>query len=146
MESSSGAGPADLKYSAEGLWVRIRDGLAIVGLTDRAQAQLGCAVDIELPRPGAHVGRSEHLGTVEASKVAFDLVSPLSGQVLAVNQRLAESPELINSSPFSDAWLVKITLDDPGELDSLLSAQQYAKSSGVPSLRRRFEAPPDRGY
>ncbi len=146
MESSRGCAPVEMKYSAEGLWAQIRRDLATVGLTDRALAELGPVVDIKLLQPGSRVRQSDHLGSLEASKVAFDLISPLSGQVLEVNQRLIERPELVNSSSWSDGWLVKIRLEAPEELDGLLSAQHYAALPDAPSLRRRFQAPPDRGY
>lgn len=145
MASSRGSERANLRYSAEGLWTEVHDDLAIVGLTDCTQAALGPVVDIKLLHPGAQVSRSELLGTVEASKVAFDLFSPLSGEVVEVNQRLTAEPELVNRRPCSEGWLVKIRLQDTRELDGLLSAQQY-EGTAAPSLRRRFQAPHDRGY
>lgn len=146
MTSSTEAAPPNLKYSPEDLWVRMENDLALVGLTDYAQAHLGQVIDVNLLEPGAYVGKSERFGVLEARKVAFDLLSPLSGEVVEVNHRLIEDPELVNRSPYPQGWLVTIKLRDTTELDDLLSAEEYEEKLHAPSLRSRFQAPPDRGY
>ena len=117
--------PEDLKYSEEHEWVRVKDSVATIGITDYAQGELGDLVFIELPSLGDEAEQSESLGTIEAVKAVSDLFSPVSGKVLEVNENLADDPETVNRDPYGDGWIVKIELSDPSELDDLLDATAY---------------------
>ena len=117
--------PSELKYTAEHEWVDARDDIAVIGITDWAQGELGDIVYLELPDIGSTVKQMDVFGTVEAVKTVAELFSPVSGEVIEVNAKLEDEPELINSDPYSDGWMVKIRMDDPGELDNLLSADDY---------------------
>lgn len=117
--------PAELKYTEEHEWVGTRDGVAIVGITDWAQGELGDIVYLELPDIGSKVNQMDVFGTIEAVKTVAELFSPVSGEVIEVNPKLEDEPELINSDPYKDGWMVKIRMDDPSELDKLLSADDY---------------------
>ena len=117
--------PEGLRYTIEDEWIRVENGEGVVGVTDYAQDQLGDVVYVELPEVGAAVSRGEPFGIIESVKAVSDLNAPLSGEVVARNEALADEPELINSSPYQDGWLIKIRLADAAELDGLLSADQY---------------------
>jgi glycine cleavage system H protein len=119
--------PADLKYSQEHEWAKTEGDVVTVGITDFAQNQLGDVVYVELPKVGAQVQRMVPFGVVESVKTASDLFSPVSGEVVEVNTALAEQPELVNSSPYEGAWMIKVRMADPAELDQLLSAADYEK-------------------
>jgi len=118
--------PKDLRYSHEHEWVSVDDGVAIVGITDYAQDQLGDVVYIELPALGAKVVKDEAFGVVESVKAVSDVYAPLSGTVVEVNTDLPESPETVNEDPYGDAWMVKVEMSDPSEVDDLMDAEQYA--------------------
>ncbi|OPY56317.1 MAG: Glycine cleavage system H protein [Pelotomaculum sp. PtaU1.Bin035] len=118
--------PVDLKYSREHEWVRAEGGRASIGITDHAQHALGDIVFVELPEPGAEFGAGEAFAVVESVKAASDVYSPVSGKITEVNEQLAASPELVNSDPYG-SWFVVVELSDPGEFDSLLSAEEYGK-------------------
>jgi len=117
--------PESLKYTKEHEWVRVEGGKAVVGITDHAQDELGDIVFVELPEVGSDVEQNETFGTVESVKAVSDLFSPLSGEVLEVNEALKDEPELINSSPYKDGWMLVVDISDESELDSLLSAKEY---------------------
>lgn len=117
--------PADLKYSKEHLWVRVSGGEATIGITDHAQRELGDVVFFETPKPGSALVRSKTFGVVESVKAVSDLVAPVSGQVLRVNEELARAPELVNQDPFGSAWVVVVRLADPGEVAGLMGAAEY---------------------
>ncbi len=121
----------ELKYTKEHEWVLLEDGVAIVGITDFAQSELGDIVFVELPSIGLRVKVMESFGSVESVKSVSDLYSPLSGVVSDVNTRLGSSPDLVNSDPFGEGWMVRIEPSDPSELDHLLSADQYAEYIGA---------------
>ncbi len=121
----------DLKYTKEHEWVHLEDGIAIVGITDFAQSELGDIVFVELPSIGLKVKVMESFGSVESVKSVSDLFSPISGVVEDVNTRLANDPDLVNSDPFGEGWMVRIEPSDPSELDQLLSAEQYAEYIGA---------------
>lgn len=117
--------PPDLRYSKEHEWAR-RDGdVVTVGITDFAQNQLGDVVYVELPKVGAQVKLMVPFGVVESVKTASDLFSPVSGEVVEVNAQLADQPELVNTSPYQQAWMIKVRMSDAAELDQLLSAAEY---------------------
>ena len=117
--------PAELKYTKEHEWVKLEGSLAVVGITDHAQHELGDIVFVELPKAGTTVSAMKPFGTVESVKAASDLFSPLSGKVAAVNAALANAPETINQDPYGKGWLVKLMLSNPAEAGSLLDAAGY---------------------
>lgn len=120
--------PKELKYTKSHEWVRDEgDGIATVGITDHAQEALGDLVFVELPEQGDTVSAGDEMGVVESVKAASDLYSPLSGEVVEVNGALADTPEVINSDPYGDGWMVKVRLADAGELDALLDADAYTE-------------------
>jgi len=117
--------PQDLRYTKEHEWIKEEGGAVIIGVTDYAQDSLGDIVYVELPAEGADVTKDEPFGVVESVKAVSDLYSPVSGTVLEVNDSIVESPEVINDEPYGDAWMLKIELADPSELDGLLSVEEY---------------------
>jgi len=117
--------PTDRRYAKDHEWVRLDDGVSTVGLTDYAQDQLGDIVYVDLPAPGTSVKQSEKLGEVESVKAVSDLYSPVSGEVVDVNEAVNDHPELVNESPFEEGWLVRVRLADAAELEALLTAEQY---------------------
>lgn len=119
------ASPDDRKYSKEHEWLKIDGDAAIIGITDYAQDQLGDVVYVDLPQPGATVTQFEKMGEIESVKAVSDLFTPASGEVLAVNEKVVEKPELVNSDPHGDGWLLRIKLSDPSEVGKLLSPAEY---------------------
>jgi len=117
--------PSDRRYTKEHEWVRVEDNMGTVGITDYAQDQLGDIVYVDLPSPGTQVKQLEKLGEIESVKAVSDLYSPVSGEVVEVNQGINDRPELVNQSPYEEGWLVRLRLADPAELDNLLTAKQY---------------------
>ncbi|WP_415889554.1 glycine cleavage system protein GcvH [Neptuniibacter sp. SY11_33] len=118
--------PSELKYVASHEWIRVEgDGTVVIGVTDHAQDLLGDVVFVELPEVGAEVESGDETGVVESVKAASDVYAPLSGEVVAVNEDLEDSPELVNSDPFGDGWFFKLKLSDADELNELLSAEAY---------------------
>lgn len=117
--------PDDLLYNAEHDWARIEGDEAVLGITWHAQDALGEVVHYEPPAVGAPVRRGESYGEVESVKAVSDLISPLSGEVLAVNESVVAQPELVNEDPYGAGWLVRIRVGDPGEAESLLDAAAY---------------------
>jgi len=122
--------PEDRKYTREHEWVRVEDGVGVVGITDYAQRELGDVVFVNLPAVGTRVKQFERFGEVESVKAVSDLYAPVSGEVIEVNPRLGSEPELVNRSPYGEGWLIKIRLEDPAELDNLLSAEEYRQHIG----------------
>ena len=120
--------PDDRKYTIEHEWIKVEDaatGQARAGITDYAQDQLGDIVYFDLPKAGDTITHHGKMGEVESVKAVSDLFSPVSGQVLEVNARLIDHPELTNQDPFGEGWLVLLALSDATELDSLMSADEY---------------------
>ena len=117
--------PENLKYTEEHEWVAVEDDVATVGITDYAQSELGDIVFIELPSVGDSITKGDSFGTIEAVKAVSDLFAPLSGEVIEVNEDLADTPEQINESPYEDGWMIRVRIDDESELDTLLSADVY---------------------
>ena len=117
--------PTDRRYTKEHEWVRVENDLGTVGITDYAQDQLGDIVYLDLPSPGTQVKQMEKLGEIESVKAVSELYSPISGEVVEVNQEVIDRPELVNQSPYGQGWLVRLRLADPAELDRLLTAKQY---------------------
>jgi len=123
--------PQELRYTKEHEWILLDDGVAIVGITDFAQAELGDIVYVELPSVGMAVAAMDAFGNVESVKSVSDLYSPISGVVADVNIRLGENPELLNSDPYGEGWLVRIEPKDVAELDGLLGADEYSEYIGA---------------
>lgn len=123
--------PADLKYTEDHEYVRVAsDGTVEVGITDYAQGELGDVVYVELPKVGTKFAKHDVFGTIEAVKAVSELFSPLSGEITEVNERLDKEPALVNSDPYSTGWMIRMRVDDSGELDALFSAEAYAKQIG----------------
>lgn len=123
--------PENLKYTKEHEWIRIEDdSIGVVGITDYAQSELGDIVYVDLPAIGKTVKQLESFGTIEAVKAVSDLFSPVSGEIIEVNEKLKDSPDLINKDPYGEGWIIKIKIKDLGELDNLLSAEDYRKLIG----------------
>lgn len=122
--------PQELQYTAEHEWVRRTEeaGVVAVGITDFAQDQLGDVVFVELPTVGASFGRMDVFGTIEAVKAVSELFSPLSGEVVAVNDALDADPALVNTDPFGNGWMIRLRVSDESELAGLLDAEAYEKS------------------
>lgn len=124
--------PADLRYTKDHEWVRLDDdGLAVVGITDYAQSELGDIVFVELEAEGSEVEAEGALGTVEAVKTVSELFAPISGTVEAVNEDLDGSPETVNADPYGEGWMVKIRPADASDVDGLLSAAEYKEMIGA---------------
>ena len=117
--------PTDRRYTKEHEWVRVDAGVGTVGVTDYAQDELGDIVYIDLPAPGTAVKQFEKLGEIESVKAVSDVYSPVSGEVVDVNEEVNDHPELVNESFYDRGWLVRLRLTDPAELDALLTAEQY---------------------
>ena len=118
--------PPDLKYSKEHEWLRVEaDGTGVIGITEFASESLGDVVFVELPEADGQINQFEKMGEIESVKAVSDLFSPISGHVLARNEELLDKPELVNDGPYDSGWLVKVKLEDTGELDSLLTVTQY---------------------
>jgi glycine cleavage system H protein len=120
----------DLKYSKEHEWIKVEGDVATVGITDFAQGELGDIVFVEFPAAGDSVTAGEPFGTIEAVKAVAELFSPLSGTVEAANEEVADDAGIINSDPYEKGWMIKIKFSDAGEIDELLSADDYRELSG----------------
>ncbi len=119
--------PDNLKYTKTHEWVRLEDKTATVGITDFAQHQLGDIVYIELPEKGANLERQSSAGEIESVKAVGELLMPLSGRIIEVNSTLVENPELVNSSPFSSGWMLKLEYTNELEINDLLSVEDYKR-------------------
>ena len=120
--------PSDRQYTKEHEWLKIQDSesnLAIVGITDYAQEQLGDVVFIDVPEMGSNVVHMEKMGEIESVKAVSDLFSPVSGEVIKTNGELLDRPELINEDPYNEGWILQVILSDTTELNSLISAEEY---------------------
>ncbi len=117
----------DRRYTDTDEWVKVEDGVAVVGITDYAQKKLRDIVGVELPETGRRVKRGEAIAAIESIKAAADVYAPVSGEVVEVNERLLDEPELLNRDPYGEGWMFKIRVEDPGELEKLLTPEQYAE-------------------
>jgi len=120
--------PGDLKYHQEHTWAKVEGDVATVGITDYAQDQLGEVLFVDLPEVGDTVTQGEPFGSIESAKVASDLYAPISGEIIEVNEALDDEPELVNSSPYEDGWIIKVKVSDPAEEGNLLSSSDYEKT------------------
>ena len=117
--------PEDLKYTKDHEWVRIDGEYVVVGITDFAQKELGDIVYVDVDTEGDNIEKEEVFGSVEAVKTVSDLMMPVSGEIIALNKVLEDEPELVNSDPYGDGWMIKVLVSNFTELDSLLTASQY---------------------
>jgi len=117
--------PEELSYSSEHEWVAIKDDIATIGITEYAQGELGDIVFVELPKSGSSTTQMQPFGTIEAVKAVSDLYAPLSGEIIEVNTKLEEQPELINQSPYKEGWIIRLKIKEEAELQKLLSAEDY---------------------
>ncbi|MCK5459350.1 MAG: glycine cleavage system protein GcvH [Thermoplasmatales archaeon] len=117
----------DLKYTKSHEWIKIKDDIAVVGITDHAQAELTDIVFVELPEAGKEVKRGKEICVVESVKSVSEIYAPVSGKIVKVNSKLEDSPEIINESPYDDGWLVELEISDKSEVDSLLDVAEYKK-------------------
>lgn len=125
--------PTTLKYSKEHEWVRVEGSRAYIGITAFAQDELGDVVYVDLPEVGATLTQGTSFGSVESVKTVSELYAPVSGKVVEVNEKLADEPELVNSSPYDEGWMIVVEMDKPEELDVLLSADAYREMIGQAS-------------
>ncbi len=119
--------PEDLLYTKTHEWVKIEDDTAIVGITDYAQSELADIVHVELPEVGSKLSKGDACGTIEAVKTVADLYSPLSGEVIEVNEKVKEAPEIINRDPYGEGWMIKLKIEKKEEIEELLKPEDYKK-------------------
>lgn len=117
--------PENLKFTKDHEWIRVEGDAAFIGVTDFAQGELGDIVFIEVETEGETLDREEVFGTIEAVKTVSDMFMPLSGEVLEFNEKLEDTPELINTDPYGDGWIIKVNVAETSELEDLLTAEQY---------------------
>ena len=117
--------PEDLSYTKDHEWVRVKDNLATVGITDHAQLQLGDVVYVELPKVGDRFEASEPFGSVESVKAVSEVYMPLAGSAVEVNESLNDSPEQVNEDPYGEGWMIRVKMDNPSQVDALLTAIEY---------------------
>ncbi|HNX12055.1 MAG TPA: glycine cleavage system protein GcvH [Paludibacteraceae bacterium] len=122
--------PSNLKYTKEHEWVRVEGDNAFVGITDFAQGELGEIVFVEVETVGETLNQGDVFGSVEAVKTVSDLFLPVGGEILEFNEKLEDAPELVNSDPYGEGWMVKIAIADVAELEGLLSAEEYSALLG----------------
>ena len=126
--------PADLKYTKDHEWLQIQeDNVATIGITDHAQDSLGDITFVELPDAGANLNAGETFGVVESVKAASDLFMPVGGEILEINETLLDSPELVNDSPYSEGWMIKIRIEDTSATNELLTPEAYQDIVGSES-------------
>jgi len=117
--------PDDLHYSKDHEWVRVEGNVAVVGITDYAQDSLGDVVYVELPKTGDSFAANESFGSVESVKAVSEVFCPVSGNIAGVNESLNDSPEKVNEDPYGEGWMIRVTMSNPGEVDSMLTAAEY---------------------
>jgi glycine cleavage system H protein len=117
--------PEDLHYSKDHEWVRVEGDTAVVGITDYAQDSLGDVVYVELPKAGDEFAANESFGSVESVKAVSEVFLPVSGEIVGINETLADEPEKANQDPYGEGWMIRVKMSNPGEVDSLLTAAEY---------------------
>ena len=122
--------PKELKYTKDHEWLRIEEGIAYVGITEFAQGELGDIVFMDVDTEGEELEKEEVFGSVEAVKTVSDLFMPINGEVLAFNEKLEDEPELMNTDPYGEGWIIKIAIADATELDELVDASSYQELVG----------------
>lgn len=122
--------PADLKYTKDHEWIRLDGDMAYVGITDFAQGELGEIVYVDVTTVGERIGQDEVFGSIEAVKTVSDLLMPVTSDVLEINEELEDKPELVNEDPYGKGWIVKVSIAEPEELESLMTADEYKQLIG----------------
>ena len=122
--------PVELKYTKDHEWIRIEGDIATIGITDFAQSELGDIVFVDVDTEGEELEKEEVFGSIEAVKTVSDLFMPINGEVLSFNKKLEDDPELINTDPYGEGWVIKIAISDVTELDELLDASAYQELVG----------------
>jgi glycine cleavage system H protein len=117
--------PQEFLYTKEHEWIRVDEEIGTIGITDYAQKELGDVVFVELPKVGDHITANEPFGTIESVKAVSEIFAPVDGEVVGVNSKLQNSPELVNADPHGDAWLIRIRLSDRGDTEKLMTAEDY---------------------
>jgi glycine cleavage system H protein len=117
--------PEDSRYAKSHEYVHVEGGVGTIGITDYAQKELGDVVFVELPQIGTELEQGDELGSIESVKAVSELFSPVSGEVVEVNEALAEKPELVNTDPYGDGWMIRVKLATPEEVDELMDAEEY---------------------
>jgi glycine cleavage system H protein len=123
--------PENFRYTKEHEWVQVQDGVATIGITDHAQHELGDIVYVDLPKVGAHLEQGKSLGSVESVKAVSDVYAPVGGEVTEINSTLADAPEKLNEDPHGAAWLVKLKLSNPADVQNLMTAAEYQNYVGA---------------
>ncbi|MGH9339045.1 MAG: glycine cleavage system protein GcvH [Acidobacteriota bacterium] len=119
--------PEDLLYTRQHEWVLVNEKVGTVGITDYAQSELGDVVYVELPEAGESLDAQQVFGSIESVKAVSEVYTPISGEVVESNESLTESPETVNEDPYGEGWMIRIQINDPSELDGLMSAQEYSE-------------------
>lgn len=119
--------PENLKYTKDHEWIKVEGNVAVVGITDFAQSQLGDIVFVEIETEGETLDKEEVFGTIEAVKTVSDVFMPVSGKIVEANEKLTETPEVANKDPYGEGWMIRIEMTNPDELKELLTAKQYAE-------------------
>ena len=122
--------PEKIKFTKQHEWVTIKDGIAIIGISDFAQSQLGDIVSVELPKVGSRFRQTQAMAIVDSVKTSSDIFCPLSGEVSEINENILEHPELINQSPYESGWVVKRRPSNPADFDSLMTKEEYDRLVG----------------
>ena len=117
--------PEDSRYAKSHEYIHVEGEVGTIGITDYAQKELGDVVFVELPQVGTQLEAGDELGSIESVKAVSELFSPVSGEVVEINETLAEKPELVNTDPYGDGWMIRIRISDPTELDDLMNAEEY---------------------
>jgi glycine cleavage system H protein len=122
--------PANLKYTKDHEWIKVEGNIGIIGVTDFAQGELGDVVYVDINPDITEIKMHQSFGTIEAVKTVSDMYAPVDGKVLELNKSLNDNPQLVNSDPYGEGWIIKIELTDPSQLDSLLSQESYQAQLG----------------
>jgi glycine cleavage system H protein len=122
--------PDDRKYTPEHEWILIEDGVGTIGVTDFAASELGDVVFVELPESGSEFSQGDTVGTIESVKAVADLFLPVSGEIVEINEAVVDNPEIVNSDPMDEGWLMKVRLSEPTEIEQLLDAAAYGELLG----------------
>jgi len=122
--------PSNLKYTKEHEWIKVEGNIGIIGITDYAQGELGDIVYVDINPELTDIVMNESFGTIEAVKTVSDLFAPVSGKVLEVNSKLNDEPQLVNTDPYGEGWIIKIEIADPNQLNELLDAEAYKSQIG----------------
>jgi glycine cleavage system H protein len=128
--ADDGTNPADRRYTTEHEWIKAEGETYVVGITSFAQDQLGDIVYVELPKVGDRIEAGKTFGVIESVKTASDLYAPVTGEVVEVNAELVDQPQTVNDDPYSSGWMIRIKPEDPGEVERLLTADQYSQQTG----------------